>query len=130
MSERHRSNAAVECSDKVSHRAAGFLRTSDDSRNNREHVLDAMVELGNEQALVLLRLLVLSDVSRQALDAQQAPGCIKFTPCRLLQPHLSPVRTVEAESQCIGWVVRAEGFDSCFEVRAILGRYVAEKIVM
>src|SRR5262249_54103998 len=91
---------------------------------------DAMVELGDQQALVLLQLLALSDVSRQALDAQEAPTCIKLAPRCLLQPHLSAVRTAKAESQGVGRVVRAESADSCLEAPAIVGMDVPEEIVM
>src|SRR5262249_52582200 len=40
----HRSNTAVERNDKLRHGAAGFPGTSDDRRDNSEHVFDAMVE--------------------------------------------------------------------------------------
>src|SRR2546430_1550117 len=69
----HRPNAAIERSYEVVHRAARVQCMSGDGANGREHVLDAMVEFGNQCPLVLLRALTFSDIDVDANHPLGAP---------------------------------------------------------
>ena len=124
MRGRHRFNSAVEGGDKVRHRVARLLRARGDDRHSCEHIFDAMVELRNQQVLVLLQRLAFGDVARQALNAQESSGSVKFGLCRLLQPHLSTVRTDKAEAQDIRRIVRLKFADARLEAHAVVGMHV------
>ena len=50
---RHRSKATIERGHEVCHRAACVQCMRGDGANGREHVLDAMVEFGNQNTLAL-----------------------------------------------------------------------------
>ena len=80
----------IEGLDKLVHRAAALARIHGDHGNAREHVLDAVVKLGDQPALVLFGPLALRDVTGQALDAYALPGCIKLGRCCFLEPHFRP----------------------------------------
>jgi hypothetical protein len=58
----HGLDAPVEYSDKLVHRAAALARGLDDYGHTREHVLDAVVELGHQHALVLFSALALGNI--------------------------------------------------------------------
>jgi hypothetical protein len=53
----HRFDAAVESGYELGHRAARLLRARGDRRNNRQDVLNAVIEFGNQRILVILELL-------------------------------------------------------------------------
>src|SRR5262245_33589142 len=54
MRSRQRLDAVIECRNEVGRRATSQLRLGNDGAHRREHVLDAMVELGNQYALLIL----------------------------------------------------------------------------
>src|SRR5262249_21706216 len=68
----HGLDATVEGFDELVHRAAALPAIHRDHANTREHVLDAMVQLGDQQVLMLLGPLALSNVEGQALEAHKA----------------------------------------------------------
>src|SRR5262245_40473520 len=86
----HRANAAVERSYKMLHRAAAVHGVDSDGLNGREHVLDAMVELGNQLALLLFHLLALSYVDADANNAMRASLTVIGNETACLNPsHLA-----------------------------------------
>jgi hypothetical protein len=56
-----------------------------------------MVELVHQLAQALLRALVLADVAGQALETDIATAHIELRLRRLLEPHLAPLGSKEAE---------------------------------
>src|SRR5262245_45921143 len=65
----HRSNAAVEGAEELVHRSATFAGALRNGGHRGEHVLDAVIELGNEQLLVFFCSLLFSVI---ADDTQQS----------------------------------------------------------
>src|SRR5262249_9070422 len=55
----HRLDATIECRRKIGHRAARTQRVGNDGTNGRERVLDAMVKLSEQDALLPLHPLTL-----------------------------------------------------------------------
>ena len=69
----------------------------DDRSNAREHVFDAVVELGDQQVLALFGLLAPRDIAGQTLEAYKAATFVEFRPGRFLEPRLPPIRTNETK---------------------------------
>src|SRR5262245_33219125 len=59
----HRSNAAIEVAEEFVYRSATFPRALQNCGHRGEHVLDAVIELGNEQFLVFFGPLLFSVVA-------------------------------------------------------------------
>ena len=68
MCNGHALDALIECLDKLVHGAAALLRVHGNHANARKHVLDAVVKLCDQHALVLFGSLAFRDVTGQALD--------------------------------------------------------------
>src|SRR5262245_3690174 len=91
MRRPHRANAAVERSDEVLHRAAGVHRVGSDGLDGREHVLDAMIELGNQPALLLLHPLAFGYIDADADDTMRASSAVIGNKAACLDPsHFVP----------------------------------------
>src|SRR5262249_43612517 len=69
MSIGHRLNTTVEYLEKLLHGAAALSGALRNRGDGREHVLDAVVELADQQALAFLGPLALGDVAGQSLEA-------------------------------------------------------------
>src|SRR5262245_37210571 len=68
----HRADAPIECRNKLCDRSTRLLRLGYDSADGRERVLYAMVELGHQQALLLLNPFALGHVNGDADNAKRA----------------------------------------------------------
>src|SRR5262245_37702614 len=93
----HGLNAAIEHLQELFHGAAALARALSNGGNGSEHVLDAVVELADQQALSLLGSLALRDVAGQSLETQIAAVCVELRLARLLEPYLPPVHPNEAK---------------------------------
>jgi hypothetical protein len=115
----HALNAPIECLDKLVHRAAALARIHGDHGNAREHVLDAVVKLGDQQALVFVSPLALRNVEGQALDAYTLPGCVELGRCCFLEPHFLAVGRITRKATAYEWLVGSDTPQVRFEVRAV-----------
>ena len=116
----HALDALIECLDKLVHGAAALLRIHGDHANAREHVLDAVVKLGDQQVLVLFSSLALRDVEGQALDAYAFPDGVELGRCCFLKPHFPAVGAHHTEGDRIRRVVGSDTPHMRFEVRAVI----------
>src|SRR5437764_14188934 len=91
MRNGHTLNAPIECLDELVDRTAALACILRDSSNAREHVLNAVVKLRDQQALVFVSPLALRNVNGQALDAYTLPGCVELGHSCFLEPYFSPV---------------------------------------
>src|SRR5580765_7979752 len=120
MRGRHRLDAPVERSDELVHRAAALARIHRHHGNAREHVLDAMVELGEEHVAMLLGPLALGDVDGEASQTDKAPSRVKLGSGGLLEPHFPAVRAHVAEGDRIRGILRAYTTYRSLESRTIV----------
>ena len=91
MRSRQRLNAAIECRHEVGSRATSVLCLGDDSAHRREHVLDAVVELGNQYALLILRSFALGDINVDAHHPLRAAiATVQNKAARVDPPNVAP----------------------------------------
>ena len=86
----HGSNAPIQCLNVLVERAAAVAHVLGYEGNAFQQILDAMIERGDEQALLVLGQLPRGDVEGQALDAYKMPHGVEFGLCRFLEPDLRP----------------------------------------
>src|SRR3954452_19873570 len=91
MRNGHTLNAPIECLDELVDRTAALACILRDSGNAREHVLDAVVKLRDQQALMFVSPLALRNVNGQALDAYPLPGRFELGLCCFPEPYFPPV---------------------------------------
>src|SRR6478736_7047040 len=91
MGSCHALDALIKGLDKLVHRVAALSRVHGNHANTRKHILDAVIKLCDQQALVLISALALRDVEGQALDAYALAACVELNRCRFLEPHFSTV---------------------------------------
>src|SRR5262249_13097228 len=88
----HRFDATLECSDKANHRAACLLRARGDSRNKCKHIFYAVVEFGDESALVIFQFpafgYILANDERHGPTVRVAHGTRRFS-----YPQDAPIAT-------------------------------------
>src|SRR3954447_2951415 len=118
MRNGHTLNAPIECLNELVNRTAALACILGDRGNTREHVLDAVVKLGDQQALVFVSPLALCNVNRQALDAYTLPGRVEFSRCCFLEPYLPSVGSDHTKGYRITWLV---GSDTS-QVRFVSGK--------
>src|SRR5258706_12199339 len=119
MRDWHALAAPIEWLSELGHRAAALARIHGDHGNAREHVLDAMVKLCDQQALVLVSALALRNVNGQALDAYTLPSCVELGRCCFLEPHFPAVGADHAEGDRVRRAVGADTPHVRFEARAV-----------
>src|SRR4029077_19044552 len=85
--------------DEVVHAAASLARLPRDDGHAGEHVLDAVIELGDEQVLALFGMLVIRNVERKPAHVRKLAGGVEFSLGRLLQPYFATVPADEAEGR-------------------------------
>src|SRR5438067_13674128 len=105
MSDGHTLNAPIECLDELVDRAAALARILGDRGNAREYVLDAVVKLRDQQALVFVSPLALCNVNGQALDACTLPGGVELGRCCFLEPYFPSVGPGHTKGYRIRWLV-------------------------
>src|SRR5436190_23453752 len=108
MCNGHALNAPAECLDELVDRTAALACILGDGGNAREHVLDAMVKLRDQQALVFVSSLPLCNVSRQALDAYTLSGRIELGRCCFLEPYFPSVRSGHTKGHHVRWFVGSD----------------------
>src|SRR4249919_2476604 len=93
----HALDALIKGSDIRVERATTLSREHGNRANARKHILDAVIKLCDQQALVLIRSLALRDVEGQALYAYAFPGCVELGRCCFLEPHFPAFGVHHAE---------------------------------
>src|SRR5262245_3389927 len=123
----HALDALIESLDKLVHRAAALPRIHGHHTYPREHILDAVVKLGDQQSLMLISSLALRNVKGQALDAYALPGCVELGRCCFLEPHFLAVRAHHAKLDRIRRLVGLDTFHMRFEASAVIRMYQLKK---
>src|SRR5262249_46480839 len=84
----HRLNAVIEYVDEVRRRALALARPPCDHCDAGEHVLNPMIELGDEHVFFLLRALALCDVDVDTNHPGWSPaGVVESQGARFNPPH-------------------------------------------
>ena len=81
MSIGHGLNAPIQCLNILVDRVAALAHIFGDDGNARQQIFDAMIERGDEQALLVLRQLARGDVESKALEAYKTPYGVEFGLC-------------------------------------------------
>src|SRR5436305_1163632 len=108
MRNGHTLNAPIECLDELVDRTAALACILGNSGNAREHVLDAVVKLRDQQALVFVSPLALCNVNGQALDAYTLPGRVELGHCCFLEPYFPPVGLGHTKRYPVSWLVGSD----------------------
>jgi hypothetical protein len=98
----HGSYAPIECLNVVVERTAVLAHVLGDGSNASQQILDVMVELGDEQALLVFKSLARGDVESKTLEAYKSPQSVEFRLCCFLEPDFPAIGALEAESDGIG----------------------------
>src|SRR5215471_14978381 len=125
---RHRLYAAPQCLNVVVERTAAMAHVLGDGSNARQQIFDAMIQRGDEQALLVRGSLACGDVESEALEAYKSPQCIEFGLCCFLEPDFPAVGALEAEG---GGIARAFGGNAAhqrLEPLAVVRVHPREKI--
>src|SRR5262245_21940558 len=110
MRGRHGLDAPIECANEHIDRAAAPTCALGNHSNTCEHVSDAVVELGHEEVLALLRLLKLGDVLAHD-EKYRPPFCDRYGAHSFSCPQDAPVSANLAKfviGDCAG-VLRTTG---------------------
>ena len=78
MGTGHGSYAPIECLNVVVERTAVLAHVLGDGSNASQQILDVMVELDDEQALLVLKSLARGDVESKTLEAYKSPQSVEF----------------------------------------------------
>src|SRR5262245_14419779 len=89
----HRANASIERRYEIGDRSAALPGVGNNSADGRERVLDAMVELGQQSALLFLHPLALGDVNADADDSVWVASAAKGKETARLDPSQLACRT-------------------------------------
>src|SRR3954466_13439051 len=108
MSDGHTLNAPIECLDELVDRAAALASILGDRGNAGEHVLDAVVKLRDQKALVFVSPLALCNVDGQALDAYTLPGRVELGHRCFLEPYFPPVGSGHTKGYRIRWLIGSD----------------------
>ena len=92
----HRANASIERRYEIGDRSAPLPRVGDDSADGRECVLDAMVELGQQSALLFLHPFALGYVNADADDSVRVSFAAIGNETARLDPSQLATRTNDA----------------------------------
>src|SRR5262249_18867568 len=87
-----------------------------------------MIELGDEQALLVLGSLARGDVESKTLDAHKSLQGVEFGLCCFLEPDFPTVGALEAESDGIGRVFGDDTAHERLEPLAVVRVYPREKM--
>src|SRR5215467_896810 len=101
----------------------------DDDCDARQHVLDPVVEFGDQQILALFGPLAPRDIESQTLEADNSSGHVEFCFRRFLKPHLLPIRADETKGHRIAGPDGADLTDMRFETCAVVRMNPCEELV-
>src|SRR6476660_1528701 len=116
----HRPNTPVERSHEVAHGVACLQCLTGDGANRREHVLNAMVELGQQSALLFLDLFALGYVNADADDSVRASFAAKGKETA----RLDPSRLATTTNDTILYVIFASAVTECLATGLFYPSYV------
>src|SRR5436309_11881500 len=108
MCNGHTLNAPIECLDELVDRTAALACILGDRGNAREHVLDAVVKLRDQQALVFVRPLALCNVNGEALNAYTLPSRVELGRCCFLEPYFPSVGSGHTKGYRVRGLVRSD----------------------
>src|SRR5262249_34460940 len=124
----HGSYAPIECLNVLVERTAVLAHALRDGSNASQQILDVMIELGDEQALLALKSFARGDVESKTIEAYKSPQGVKFGLCGFLQPDFPAVGSLDAESEGRGGASGDDPAQERLEPVAVVRGHPGEKM--
>ena len=87
-----------------------------------------MIECGDEQGLLVCRVLACGDVESEALEPYKSSDTVEFGLCCFLEPDFPAVGLLEAEGGALGRAFGVDTAHECLEPIAVVRVYPREKV--